>query len=316
MSINEWSDILLIIKIYTINYVINIINVVTRREIYKKINNLNKGLVGACRRNRDSIIKLMIEKGATDWNGGLIGACDGGHMHIVKLMIEKGATNLTDGLIVACAKNYPKIAEYIMTLNNHHYDYDYDDDYNTILLNASMKGQHEIVKLFVPCDTEVMDIDGAISLACYNRHIKVVKILLNAGAKVYDEDVIKVCKGDSMELAQLVIRNNSSELTSYVLDEALYKNRHNNGSTDISILLINIGARLDNNTNAFHKSFFINFKVYRTYCRCKKILPFHDIYTSLLMKHPPYVLLVGCRVGKKCCVNMLPTELFRLLFEY
>ncbi len=34
----------------------------------------------------------MIEKGANNWNWGLYGACKGGNESIIKLMIEKGAT--------------------------------------------------------------------------------------------------------------------------------------------------------------------------------------------------------------------------------
>jgi len=43
----------------------------------------------ACEGGNIEIVKLMIEKGATDWNWGLYGACKGGNIEIVKLMIEK-----------------------------------------------------------------------------------------------------------------------------------------------------------------------------------------------------------------------------------
>ena len=39
-----------------------------------------------------ALLKLMIEKGATNWDGGLYGACQGGHLDLAKLMIQKGAT--------------------------------------------------------------------------------------------------------------------------------------------------------------------------------------------------------------------------------
>jgi len=35
----------------------------------------------------------MIEKGAADWNTGLQEACMGNHELLIKMMIEKGASN-------------------------------------------------------------------------------------------------------------------------------------------------------------------------------------------------------------------------------
>ena len=53
----------------------------------------NWGLFYACYGGHESIVKLMIEKGANNWNYGFCGACFGGHESIVKLLIEKGANN-------------------------------------------------------------------------------------------------------------------------------------------------------------------------------------------------------------------------------
>jgi hypothetical protein len=48
----------------------------------------------------------MIEKGADSWNDGMTKACRGGHREIIKLMIEKGATN--------CSKCNKSINEHLV----------------------------------------------------------------------------------------------------------------------------------------------------------------------------------------------------------
>ncbi len=58
------------------------------------LNYLNDGLRYSCYSGKINIVNLMIEKGANEWNSGLFYACYGGHFKnksIVRLMIEKGA---------------------------------------------------------------------------------------------------------------------------------------------------------------------------------------------------------------------------------
>lgn len=301
---------------------IDVINYILEKGINNgidKISNLNQGLVGACRGNKMDIVELMILKGCTDWHAGLVGACDGGYLDVVKFMISKGgkgATDLKDGFVAACAKNHSKVAEYIFMLDPQLYKYDHYSDSNTILMHACILGYDKIINFVVSYDKTFINIEEAMLLACLHKQIGVIKVLLNAGAKVRNNHVVYVCKGDDIELAQLILDNISDELTSDTLTEALRVTGWSDGNTDIGILLINKGARLSDNTHITHKCFFKKFKVYQIYCRSENILPFCDLYTSLLTKYPPYILLVGCRVNKKCCLNKLPIELFRLLFEY
>jgi len=86
------------------------INIV-HKLIKNGYNNWNTGLLYACRYGNIDIVKLMIEKGATNDNNGfrpifnhaLYNAClfNSGY-NIVKYMIEIGADNYNEGLYYAC----------------------------------------------------------------------------------------------------------------------------------------------------------------------------------------------------------------------
>ncbi|GAG91534.1 unnamed protein product, partial [marine sediment metagenome] len=58
-----------------------------------------------------NIVKLMIEKGATDFNLGMFKAAIGGHMDIVKLMIEKGAHNFNLAMEGAASEGHMDIVK-------------------------------------------------------------------------------------------------------------------------------------------------------------------------------------------------------------
>jgi ankyrin repeat protein len=84
---------------------------------------LNYGLYGASESGNQSIVELMIEKGANDWNWGLCYACYGGHQSIVELMIEKGANDWHWGLRYACYGGHQSIVELMIKKGAHRCNY-------------------------------------------------------------------------------------------------------------------------------------------------------------------------------------------------
>ncbi len=72
------------------------------------------GLHGACQGGHIEIVKLMIEKGASQWNWALSYACVGGHMDIVKLMIDLGGDNWNWGLRRACTGGHIDIIKFLI----------------------------------------------------------------------------------------------------------------------------------------------------------------------------------------------------------
>ena len=95
----------------------------------------------ACKCGNLEIVKLMIEKGATDWNWGMVNACGCGHFEIVKLMIEKGATDWDWGMGRACEGGHLEIAKLMIEKGAH--------DWNWGMRYACEGGHLEIVKLMI-----------------------------------------------------------------------------------------------------------------------------------------------------------------------
>ncbi len=118
-------------------------NLIISIKQIKYILNWDYGLYGACECGHESIVKLMIEKGANDWNWGLYGACFGGHESIVKLMIEKGANNWNRGLYGACLGGHECIGIVKLIIEKG------ANDWNWGLYHACLGGNESIIKLMI-----------------------------------------------------------------------------------------------------------------------------------------------------------------------
>ncbi len=81
---------------------------------------ITEGLAIGCRRGHKDLVKLMIEKGATNFEEGLANACCGGHKKLVKLMIKKGADNWGEALFKSCIYKQKEIAIMIIEQGGHH----------------------------------------------------------------------------------------------------------------------------------------------------------------------------------------------------
>ncbi len=130
--------------------------------------NWDCGLYGACEGAHESLVKLMIDKGAKDLNGGLSCACEGGHESIVKLMIEKGANHWDIGLSGAC-----------------------------------YHGHESIVKLMI--EKGANDWDWGLEGACFGGHESLVKLMIEKGAKYWNWGLYGACLGGHESLVKLMI---------------------------------------------------------------------------------------------------------------
>jgi ankyrin repeat protein len=70
-------------------------------------------MAGAAKGGHIGIGKLLIEKGAVNFNGAMIWAAEGGNMEIVKLMVEKGATDFDRAMNNAAKGGHMEIVEYL-----------------------------------------------------------------------------------------------------------------------------------------------------------------------------------------------------------
>ncbi len=114
---------------------------IVKLMIEKGANNWYTGLEGACSSGHESLVKLMIEKGANNWNTGLEGACFCGHESLVKLMIEKGANYWNRGLCNACFCGHIDIVKLMIEKGA--------NDWNNGLYNACLGGNESIIKLMI-----------------------------------------------------------------------------------------------------------------------------------------------------------------------
>lgn len=79
-------------------------------------NEWNDGLDGASQVGNLAIAQMMIAHGASDLNTSLIFACENGRsLDVVKLLIDKGATNLDRGLSNACYAGHREIVKFLIS---------------------------------------------------------------------------------------------------------------------------------------------------------------------------------------------------------
>ena len=89
---------------------------IVKLMIEKGATDFNETMYHTAKRGHIEIVKLMIEKGATDFNFCMYGAARFGNMDILKLMIEKGATNFNWALNRASYGGHTEIVEYLKKL--------------------------------------------------------------------------------------------------------------------------------------------------------------------------------------------------------
>jgi thiamine pyrophosphokinase len=129
------------------------------------------------------IVKLMIEKGATDFDSAMREAAEGGQMEIVKLMIEKGAT-----------------------------DFDWAMNY------ASEGGHMEIVKLLI--EKGATDFDWGMNEAARGGNMEIVKFMIEKGATDFNWAMTNAAEGGHMEIVKLMIGKGATDFNTAMADAA------------------------------------------------------------------------------------------------
>jgi ankyrin repeat protein len=130
-------------------------------------NIFNMAMYYAARGGNMEIVKLMIEKGATDFDWGMKNAANGGNMEIVKLMIEKGATDFDWGMYYASEGGHMEIVKLMIEKGST--DFDWGMRY------AAYGGNMEIVKLMIEKGAE--DFNFAMKFAAEGGHMDIIEYL-------------------------------------------------------------------------------------------------------------------------------------------
>lgn len=254
------------------------------------------------------------------WNKCMIYACYEGLSEIVNYVVTKGATEFDAGFISACQGKHAEIAKYMISKGL--------NDINLCLCCSLIHRLFDVAKLVI--NTYVFDVNSALRLICckkddddnINNYLEIAELLLTKGVvnwdgglwMMYMEEMIADIE-NNMIMARFFLKHGTNSIPTKMLTKMLQYSICSDFAADISIILIMNGADVRDPEVAKNLACTKNFKLYCLFCKKAKITINARKYYNLLIKYPPYVLLIAAKT-KYTCMNKLPTELFRLLFEY
>ena len=134
---------------------------------------LPEGLESACRGRQHGIVKLLIEKGASDWESGLRGACEGADLELIEIMLQNGATNLTDGFHAAVRRGHFDVARLMWQRGA-------VPDWNLVLKYAVRYENQNWIKMAF--DHGATDLNSAFNEACCFDIKLMMRMLIERGA--------------------------------------------------------------------------------------------------------------------------------------
>lgn len=257
----------------------------------------------ACKIGNVEIAKLLIGNinflalGADKLDKCFEKACYGGNIEIIELMINKGSDNWNKGMCGACGGGHNNIIELMIGKGSNNWDEG--------MVAAFCNGHIDIAKYMI--SKGITNFNACLKWACLYGETELVKLSIENGGDDWDAGLFNACKGTHVELVSLMIKHGATNF-----NESLIANTKDDA--DISNILISKGANKFSrfwNTN--------NFKLYCLYRKYKKIRPEFKgpIYTLVVNKYPPYVLLYSSKASKSYnCIKRLPIELFQLLDKY
>lgn len=251
----------------------------------------------ACKGGYSELIKLVIKNGARDWNCGLYGACEGGHVEVIKFMYDKGANNLSHAYLIACKHKRVKAVEYLRSRDTHGtllyhkwsniFETGFVEMAETMISNKVILGYNE----WKYC----------LQRACLGKNINCVQLILRYNASyITPEDMIAA--------------TNSALLCIFFREYIGENGRFCLKPDDIHVIIILVRTGADPNC-IYDKYGDISSELYYLRKNFNRYISNTEAYFKAVKKYPAYALLIGCRTSK-CYTNKLPTELFRLLFEY
>jgi len=123
---------------------------------------------------RYKIIKLL--KNSENINFGLIEACKVGNISLVRKLFEFGANNVQMGFATACEKGHNEIINFLLAMEKININ-----AINNGLLIACAKGHINTIKLLISFGADAFD-DG-LSNACENNDFEIIKLMIACGAK-------------------------------------------------------------------------------------------------------------------------------------
>lgn len=175
----------------------------SKSSFYEEL--LNDGLHEACAHHHDSIITLLIEKGANDWNEGFFGACRGGHIDLVQDMIKRGVNSWNQGFGQACREGHEHIVQLLLNQETINFDYG--------LGQACRGGFLRIVDLMI--DKGATDFNCGLVCACKGGHQNIVQRMIQKGAKDWHKALFNACRFGHSELIKFLMSHEPLKKTNW-----------------------------------------------------------------------------------------------------
>jgi Ankyrin repeats (3 copies) len=160
------------------------------KEYKDKKNIFDRGMAWAAGGGNMEIVKLMIEKGATDFNTAMENAAYGGQMEIVKFMISKGSTDFDWAMIFGAEGGKMEIVKFMIEKGA--------TDFDSTMSSAANGGHMEIVKFMI--EKGATDFDGAMKIAAGGGHMEIVKFMIEKGATNFNSGMFHGAEGGHMEI--------------------------------------------------------------------------------------------------------------------
>ncbi|KAF3808905.1 hypothetical protein GCG54_00011096 [Colletotrichum gloeosporioides] len=205
-------------------------------------------LVCASSRGNKELFRLLIgqipDADVWAWCGKAAkAACEEGHIEILQMILQKcDEANIMccvkgDSICVAFKRGHDTMVRVLLDKPPH------DDFYCWSLKSASRRGLYKLVEMILTRDTDADAADRrtqALSIACQNGRIEIVKLLLNNGAET-QKSVYHAASMGNEEILQVLLANGGDPNARYggetALQAACFK-----GHTNIVRALLELGA--------------------------------------------------------------------------
>lgn len=175
-------------------------------ELYYAFKNGNK-----------EIIDYFIER-YPSYNRIMYNASMAGNIECVKMMVEKGATNFNNCLEAASGTDNKELVEYLLEKGATSYRQGAD--------KAGLKGNLEILKLLQSKIGNIVKIEYACFMAAYKGNMNIIDYFLEHGYKNYDKIMAYAAKGGRLDLVKLMIEKGANNFTE-AIEHAAEKNQIN-----------------------------------------------------------------------------------------
>lgn len=218
---------------------------------------INGNFQDACKRGDYQEVIRCIEQGANEWNLGLQWACHNGNPQIIQLLLSHGARYTFGALAESCRHSDSSLffsiikqigapedktgcfehacqsgnMEILTYLNQHFNDYGYQPQHDSRLEYAVRTGRLDLVQWVLSHKRKFTksEVSSAFCVACRVGEIRIVRILIDLGAKNYNKGLQAAYNNGHTEIVKLMISLGATNYNQVVDYNTTRKTEDNSG---------------------------------------------------------------------------------------